>query len=69
LPAIIGRRIAARPGMFPGFGLTLPHFGEVSFRATGEMDFLGDDAFTQLSGAGGPNRTTRAYVFSLPLVA
>jgi hypothetical protein len=27
--------------------------GEVSFKANGEIDFFGEEAFTQLSGAGG----------------
>ena len=31
--------------------------GEVSFKANGEIDCFGDEAFTQLSGAGGQNHT------------
>ena len=43
--------------------------GKVSFKANGNIDFFGEEALTQLSGAGGPNRTTRAYAFSPPLAA
>jgi hypothetical protein len=43
--------------------------GKTSFKADGQIDFFGEDAFTHVDGAGGLNRTTRAHVFSLPLVA
>ena len=43
--------------------------GEVSFKANGEIDCFGDEAFTQLSGAGGPDRTVRSFEFSLPIEA
>ncbi len=36
--------------------------GEVSFEHNGEIDFFGDDAFTQLSGAGGRNWAERLPV-------
>jgi site-specific DNA recombinase len=41
--------------------------GEVSFKANGEMDFFGEEAFTQLSGAGGQNRTGYARLFRAAL--
>jgi site-specific DNA recombinase len=41
--------------------------GEVSFKANGEIDFFGEEAFTQLSGAGGQNRTGYARLFRAAL--
>ncbi len=41
--------------------------GEVSFKANGEMDFFGEEAFTRLSGAGGQNRTGYARLFRAAL--
>jgi hypothetical protein len=43
--------------------------GELSFKANGEIDFFGEEAFTQLSGAGGPDRTVCSFEFSLPIEA
>ena len=34
--------------------------GNVSFKANGQIDFFGEEALTRLSGAGGPDSTTRA---------
>jgi site-specific DNA recombinase len=41
--------------------------GEVSFKANGEIDFFGEEAFAQLSGAGGQNRTGYARLFRAAL--
>jgi hypothetical protein len=41
--------------------------GEVSFKANRKIDFFGEEAFTQLSGAGGPVCTVRAHQFSLSI--
>jgi site-specific DNA recombinase len=41
--------------------------GKVSFRANGKIDFFGEDALTQLSGAGGQNRTGYARLFRAAL--
>jgi hypothetical protein len=43
--------------------------GQVSFRATGQIDFFGDETLTRVDGAGGPDSTTRAYAFSISLAA
>jgi len=43
--------------------------GKLSYRDHGKIDFFGDRAVARTSGAGGPDRTTRAYHFSLPLAA
>ena len=43
--------------------------GKISFKASGQIDFFGAEALTRVGGAGGPDRTTRAYHFSLPLAA
>jgi hypothetical protein len=44
--------------------ITLTPEGE-TYRLSGEWDLLG----VRSDGAGGPDRTTRAYSFSLPLAA
>ncbi len=41
--------------------------GKISFKANGEIDFFGEEAFTQLSGAGGQNRTGYARLFRAAL--
>jgi hypothetical protein len=43
--------------------------GKVSFKAEGNIDFFGEEALTQLRGAGGPVRIVRATEFSLPVAA
>ena len=43
--------------------------GAFSFKADGSIDFFGDEAFTRVGGAGGPDRTTRVYHFGLSLAA
>jgi hypothetical protein len=43
--------------------------GQVSFRATGQIDFFGEESLTRVDGAGGPDSTTRAYAFSISLAA
>jgi hypothetical protein len=40
---------------------------KVSFKADEGFDFFWKDALTQLSSAGGQDRTTRVYTFSLYL--
>jgi hypothetical protein len=41
--------------------------GKVSFKANGRIDFFGEDALTQPSGAGGQNRTGYARLFRAAL--
>jgi hypothetical protein len=41
------------------------HLNESTFRITEDWNLLGGRS----DGAGGPDRTTRAYAFSLPLAA
>jgi hypothetical protein len=41
--------------------------GKVSFKANGNIDFFGEDAPTQVSGAGGQNRTGYARLFRAAL--
>ena len=41
--------------------------GKVSFKANGNIDFFGEEALTQLSGAGGQNRTGYARLFRAAL--
>jgi len=43
--------------------------GEQSYVAHGEVDFFGEDAMARTGGAGGLDRTTRAYLFTLSLAA
>ena len=41
--------------------------GKTTFKASGKIDFFGEDALTQLSGAGGQNRTGYARLFRAAL--
>ena len=41
--------------------------GEISFKANGEIDFFGEEAFTRVGGAGGQNRTGYARLFRAAL--
>src|SRR6266478_1188655 len=41
--------------------------GEISFKANGEIDFFGEEAFTRVDGAGGQNRTGYARLFRAAL--
>jgi hypothetical protein len=41
--------------------------GAVTFKANGKIDFFGENAVTQLSGAGGQNRTGYARLFRAAL--
>jgi hypothetical protein len=43
--------------------------GEPVYLADGKVDFFGEEAMVRTGGAGGPDSTTRAYRFSLPLAA
>jgi hypothetical protein len=43
--------------------------GKISFEANSQIDFFGEEAFTRVDGAGGPDRTTRVYAFTLSLAA
>jgi hypothetical protein len=40
--------------------------GRAFYSVRGEVDFLGSEALARTGGAGEPDRTTRAYAFSLP---
>jgi len=43
--------------------------GKVSFKASGQIDFLGDEALTRVGGAGGPARTDRYIPFTITVAA
>ena len=43
--------------------------GALSYKANGKMDFFGEEALTRVGDAGGPNRTSRVFPFTLPLAA
>ena len=46
---------------------------KIVFKANGKIDFFGEDAFTRVGGAGGPDRNSHAlhlhYAFGLPPAA
>jgi hypothetical protein len=47
-----------------------PHLGAVSFKANGNIDFFGEEAFTRVGGAGGRNSTLQPTIrFSAKLAA
>ena len=41
--------------------------GALSFKANGNIDFFGEEAFTRVGGAGGQNRTGYARLFRAAL--
>src|SRR5690348_11806689 len=41
--------------------------GKVTFKANGNIDFFGEEAFTRVGGAGGQNRTGYARLFRAAL--
>jgi hypothetical protein len=57
-----------RPLIRIGGALRSPDKGARSSRAS-DRPIFGEDAFTRVGDAGGPDRTTRAFAFSLSLAA
>ena len=43
--------------------------GALSFKANGNIDFFGEEAFTRVGGAGGPDRTVRTVSFCISVAA
>jgi predicted oxidoreductase len=43
--------------------------GKISFKASGQIDFFGEEALTRVGGAGGQIESVRAYRFTLPVAA